>query len=174
MTKRFIIGISSCLLGNRVRYDGGHKLDLCLRDELGPLVEWMSVCPEVECGLPVPREAMQLVGGKESTRLVATESGIDHTEQLTRWLDEKLAEPAMQNLCGFVFKARSPSCGVRDALIVLSTSGASAQGAGLFAGAVLRRFPDLPVADEEQLHEPAVRDEFIRKISAYKSPKTSN
>jgi uncharacterized protein YbbK (DUF523 family) len=174
MTKRFIIGISSCLLGKRVRYDGGHKLDLCLRDELGPLVEWMPVCPEVECGLPVPREAMQLVGDKESARLIATESGVDHTEQLTRWLDEKLAERAIQNLCGFVFKARSPSCGVRDALIVLSASGAYAQGAGVFAGAVLRRFPDLPVEDEEQLHDPAVRDEFIRKISVYKSPKTSN
>ncbi len=172
MTTRFIIGISSCLLGNRVRYDGGHKLDLCIRDELGLLVEWMPVCPEVECGLPVPREAMQLVGGKESTRLVAIESGVDHTEKLTQWLHQKLEEPAIRSLCGFVFKARSPSCAVRDALIVLSASGAVAQGAGLFTEAILRRFPGLPVEDEEQLHDYAMRESFIKKISAY--ARTSN
>ncbi len=174
MKEKIKLGISACLLGKSVRYEGGHKLDHLLLATLSPMVEWVPVCPEVECGLPVPREAMQLVGNRESPRLVTIESGVDHTEQMIQWLDKKLGEPVMRNLCGFVFKARSPSCGVRDASIVLPASGASAQGAGLFAGAVLRCFPDLPVADEEQLHDPAVRNEFIRKISAYQSPKTSN
>ncbi len=166
------LGISSCLLGNRVRYDGGHKFDPFLLDALSPIVECVPVCPEVEAGLPVPREAMQLVGNRESPRLVTIESGVDRTEQLMCWIDKKLAEPAMRNLCGFVFKARSPSCGVRDAIVTVSAG--AARGAGLFAGAVLRRFPDLAVEDEERLHNSAVREAFIRRISAHLSPRTSN
>ncbi len=173
MREKIKLGISSCLLGNNVRYDGGNRLDLCLKDALGPLVEWLPVCPETESGLPVPREAMQLVGSRESPRLVTIESGVDHTQQLTRWLVEKLAGPAMRDLSGFVFKARSPSCGVRDAVVTFP-AGITARGAGLFAGAVLRRFPDLPVEDEERLHDSAVREAFIRKISAYTSLRTSN
>ncbi len=173
MRGKIRLGISSCLLGNNVRYDGENKLDLCLKEALGPLVEWVPVCPETESGLPVPREAMQLVGNRESPRLVTVESGVDHTEQLTRWLVGKLAGPAMRNLSGFVFKARSPSCGVRDAVVTVSAD-ATARGAGLFADAVLRRFPDLPVEDEERLHDSAVREAFIRKISAHTSLRTSN
>ncbi len=165
MAGKIRLGISSCLLGNRVRYDGGHKLDPCLVDELGPLVEWVPVCPETECGLSVPREAMQLVGGPESPRLVTIESRVDHTERLTRWMQGKLEEPAIRNLCGFVFKARSPSCGVRDAAVTLS-SGASVLCPGLFAAAVLRRFPHLPVEDEEHLRDDAARSVFITKIAA--------
>ncbi len=166
MNRKIKLGISSCLLGRNVRYDGGNKLDRFLIDALSSLVEWVPVCPETECGLPVPREAMQLVGHPESPRLVAIESRADHTEKLNRWIDKKLADPAMLNLCGFVFKARSPSCGVRDASIIPASSGAAVPGAGIFAGAVLRRFPDLPVEDEERLHDAAVREAFIEKISA--------
>src|SRR5512143_1734368 len=103
------LGISSCLLGENVRYDGGHKLDHYLRDTLGQFVEWVPVCPEVECGLPVPREAMRLVGDPDAPRLVTRKTGIDHTERMTKWAGRKLAQLERQNLCGFVFKARSPS-----------------------------------------------------------------
>ncbi len=166
MDGKIKLGISSCLLGNNVRYDGGHRLDRFLMDTFSPIVEWVPVCPEAESGLPVPREAMQLVGGRESPRLVAIDSRADHTEKLMRWMQVKLAEPDMAGLCGFVFKARSPSCGVRDAIII-SFCGAAAKGPGLFAGVVQRRFPGLPVEDEERLRDAAVREAFIEKISAH-------
>ncbi len=173
MNGKIKLGISSCLLGNNVRYDGSHKLDRVLLDTLSPLVEWVPVCPEVECGLPVPREAMQLMGGLESPRLVAIESRTDHTERLIRWIDKKLLDPSMLSLCGFVLKARSPSCGVHDAVVIVSPD-ATAPVAGLFAGAILRRFPSLPVEDEERLHDTAARDAFIRKISGHLNPGAAN
>ena len=82
------IGISSCLLGEEVRYDGGHKLDLYLKETLGSFVEWVPVCPEVECGLPIPREAMHLVGDPESPRLVTVRTGQDYTLQMLRWAEK--------------------------------------------------------------------------------------
>ncbi len=166
MNGKIKLGISSCLLGNSVRYDGGHKLDRFLLGTLSPLVEWVPVCPEVECGLPVPREAMQLVGGRESVRLVAIESGIDQTETLMRWVRAKLEDPEVRSLCGFVFKARSPSCGVHDAAIIMPGAGGAVQGPGLFARAVLRQYAGLPIEDEERLRDQAVRKAFIDAISA--------
>ncbi len=159
------VGISACLLGNHVRYDGGHKLDCYLRDELGQSIEWVPVCPEVESGLPVPREAMQLVAGPGGVRLVTIDTGIDHTERLAAWAQEKFAELTEQDLRGFVLKARSPSCGVYDAEL-FSISGESAGvRAGLFAEAVMTYFSSLPVEDEERLHDPAVREIFLARIS---------
>ncbi len=112
MNDRIKIGISSCLLGERVRYDGGHKLDPYLRDTLGKLVDWVPVCPEVEYGLPVPREAMHLVGTAAGVRLMTRVIGIDHTEGMTRWASRRLRELEKESLCGFIFKSRSPSCGM--------------------------------------------------------------
>ncbi len=161
------LGISSCLLGNKVRYDGGHKLDPYVRDTLGEFVQWVPVCPEVGSGLPVPREAMNLIGDPDSPQLVTILTGIDHTERIMRWVQEKLAELEKEGLCGFVFKARSPSCGVRDARIVAPSGGVAGQGAGLFAAAVVLRFPDLPVEDEDSLKDPTIRESFIERTFEY-------
>jgi uncharacterized protein YbbK (DUF523 family) len=166
MSDKIKIAISSCLLGYPVRYDGGHRLDPYLRDNLGQLVEWVPVCPEVECGLPVPREPMLIIDDGKSRRLVAMSTGIDHTVRLLMWTKKKLADLEKLDLRGFVFKARSPSCAVRDAQIVTPSGSAAGKGAGLFAEAVLRSFPSLPVHDEETLQDPAVIGGFIESICA--------
>lgn len=166
MPNKIKIGISSCLLGNNVRYDGGHKLDLSLRDTLERIVEWVAVCPEVEAGLPVPREPMQLVGEAAKPHLITIETKIDRTDDLTLWAARKLKQLEKQGISGFVFKARSPSCGVRDAQL-FSTSGDSLGGrAGLFAEIVMNLFPSLPVEDEERLRDPDIREQFLARLLA--------
>ncbi len=164
MTKKIKIGISSCLLGNNVRYDGGNKIDKYILDTFGRSVEWVPVCPEVESGMPVPREPMQLVGDAVQPRLITIESGIDRTDELTRWIEIKVRAMEQTGLRGFVFKARSPSCGVHGAEL-FSTSGTSAgRSTGLFAEAVMKSFPSLPVEDEEGLHDAARRELFLARI----------
>ena len=102
------IGISSCLLGNPVRFDGGHKRDRYITDTLGMYFDFVPVCPEVECGLPVPRESMRLVGDPASPRLIAGKSGADHTERMLDWARKRVERLAGDGLCGFIFKSKSP------------------------------------------------------------------
>jgi len=166
MKKKIKIGISSCLLGNNVRYDGGNKLDEYLIDAFGPLVEWVPICPEVEAGMPVPREPMQLVVDGFRTRLINIDTKRDRTDALRFWAEEKLKHLEQEGLRGFVFKARSPSCGVRDAARVSASGESLAAGAGLFAEAVKSRFPSLPVEDEESLRDPGTRERFMSRILA--------
>ncbi len=164
MSETVKLCISSCLLGNNVRYDGGNKLDQYLMDALGPVVEWVPVCPEVEAGLPVPREPMQLVADGPRTRLITVETKQDRTGVLFHWLETKMKQLEQEGIRGFVLKARSPSCGVGDAEL-FSVSGESVgKRTGLFAEAVRVHFPSLPVEDEERLRNPAVRDEFLARI----------
>jgi uncharacterized protein YbbK (DUF523 family) len=164
MPKKIKIGISSCLLGNNVRYDGGNKLDKYILDTFGRSVEWVPVCPEVESGMLVPREPMQLVGDAIKPRLITIESKIDWTDGLTRWIEIKVREMEQSGLRGFVFKARSPSCAVHGAEL-FTTSGTSAgRSTGLFAEAVMRSFPSLPVEDEERLHDAGTRELFLARI----------
>jgi len=162
------LGISSCLLGNKVRYDGGHKLDHFLTDTLGAYVDWVSVCPEVESGLSVPREAMHLVGDPEAPRLVTIRSGVDHSSRMRRWADKKVTALAAEDLCGFVFKSRSPSSGMRGVKIYSQEGMPVGTGSGIFAKAFQDRFPLLPVEDEGRLHDPALRENFIERIFVYK------
>jgi len=166
MSTKIKIGASSCLLGNAVRYDGGHKLDPYLRDILGRLVEWVPICPEVEAGLTVPREPMQLSGDPAAPRLLTIQTGIDHTERLAQWAQARLVRLEKEELCGFVFKARSPSCGVHDTQIAASYGRTAGPGPGLFAAAFMLRFPSLPVEDEERLRVVSIREGFIKSILA--------
>jgi uncharacterized protein YbbK (DUF523 family) len=162
MPGKIKIGISSCLLGNNVRYDGGHKLDVYLRDILGQIVEWVPVCPEVEAGLSVPREPMQLYGDPSAPRLITIGTRTDRTDDLMRLIEKKLPQ-LEQGIQGFVFKARSPSCAVRDAPRYSPAEEIVDVRAGLFAEAVIRRFPSMPVEDEERLRDPDIRDAFIER-----------
>ena len=131
------LGISSCLLGNSCRYDGAHKLDYYLKDAFGKFVDWIPVCPEVECGLGVPREAMHLVGAPESPRLVTGNSNIDYTEKMLKWAKGKLGQLEKEKLCGFVFKNNSPSCGLNSVL--------SKKGVGVFTKEFSGYFKLMPV-----------------------------
>jgi uncharacterized protein YbgA (DUF1722 family)/uncharacterized protein YbbK (DUF523 family) len=162
------LGISSCLLGEKVRYDGGHKLDHFLTDTLGAYVDWVPVCPEVESGLSVPREAMHLVGDPGAPRLVTIRSGVDHTVRMNRWANKKVTSLAVLDLCGFVFKSRSPSSGLRGVKIYSPEGMPVGTGSGLFAKAFQDRFPLLPVEDEGRLHDPALRENFIERIFVYR------
>ncbi|MBW1989082.1 MAG: DUF523 and DUF1722 domain-containing protein [Deltaproteobacteria bacterium] len=164
MPENIRLGISSCLLGNPVRYNGGHKLDRCLRDELGKYVDWVPVCPEVECGLGVPREAMHLTGDPAAPRLVTSRTGVDHTERMLSWASRRLDELEAEGLCGFVFKSRSPSSGMRGVKVYTKAGMPSKTGPGLFAGAFMERFPLLPVEDEDRLKDPILRENFIERI----------
>ena len=161
------IGISSCLLGEKVRYDGGHRLDHYLRETLGQYVEWVPVCPEVEFGLPVPREAMHLVGTAEGPRLVTTRTGLDHTDGMKRWAARRLDQLAKEDLCGFIFKSRSPSSGMRGVKVYNSRGIPARTGVGIFAGAFMARFPLMPVEDDDRLQDPALRENFIERVFVF-------
>jgi uncharacterized protein YbgA (DUF1722 family)/uncharacterized protein YbbK (DUF523 family) len=165
MNNRIKLGISSCLLGNKVRYDGQHKYDSWLVEELGPYVEFVPVCPEVECGLPVPREAMRLVGNPENPRLVTVNTKVDHTDRMLSFCTGKIAQLKDENLCGFVFKSKSPSSGMERVKVYPEKGGAAAKtGVGLFAREFMRTFPGLPVEEEGRLHDPDLRENFIERI----------
>jgi len=158
------LGISTCLLGEPVRYDGGHKRDRFLTDTFGRWVEWVPVCPEVECGLGIPRPAMRLVGDPESPRLVVIKTGEDHTARMRAWAKKRLDLLAREDLCGFVFKSKSPSSGMERVRVYTRKGTPAGTGSGLFARAFMDRFPLLPAEDEGRLHDAGIRENFIERI----------
>ena len=162
------IGISACLLGERVRYDGGHRLDRYITETLGQYFEWVPVCPEVEYGLPVPREAMHLTGNAESPRLVTIRTGIDHTEGMMKWTEKKLGELGRAELCGFISKSRSPSSGIGGVTIYTASGIPGGRGAGIFGGAFIQHFPLVPVIDDGRLHDPALRENFVERVFLFR------
>lgn len=166
--KKLKLGISTCLLGENVRYDGGHKLDHYLKETLGRYVEWVPVCPEVEMGLPVPREAMRLVGRPSSPGLVTARSGIDYTGRMVQWAEGRLHELEEQGLCGFIFKSGSPSSGMRGVKVYGESGIPSRAGVGIFARAFMGKFPLLPVEDDGRLQDPQLRENFIGRVFVYR------
>ena len=162
------IGISSCLLGQKVRYDGGHKLDRYIRDTLGLHLQFVPVCPEVECGLPVPRQTMRLVGDVDAPRLVTTLTGIDHTQRMHDWAARRVRELEKEDLCGFIFKKDSPSSGMSRVKIYGEGGSVKRIGSGLFARVFMERNPRIPVEDDGRLHDPQIRENFIERIFALK------
>ncbi|PKN46229.1 MAG: DUF1722 domain-containing protein [Deltaproteobacteria bacterium HGW-Deltaproteobacteria-17] len=159
---RIRIGVSSCLLGNPVRFDGGHKLDHWMVDVLARHVEFVPVCPEVECGLGVPREAMHLAGDPASPRLVTVRSGVDLTDRMLDFSRRRVEALAGEDLCGFIFKSDSPSSGM-ERVKVYGAPGSSPlkRGVGLFARCFMERFPLIPVEEEGRLNDPTLRENFI-------------
>jgi len=167
---RIRVGISACLLGQEVRYDGGHKRCRPVTDTLGRIFEWVPVCPEVELGLGVPRETLRLEGRAGSPRLVFRDTGGDITDRMNAWSRRRLKHLERLDLSGFVLKSRSPSCGMSR--VKVFTAGApgrpSLRGVGLFARVLMDRFPLLPVEEEGRLSERAARDGFVERVLAYR------
>ena len=162
------LGISRCLLGDQVRYDGGHKRDHFLSDVLGRYVEWVPVCPEVEAGLGTPREAMRLVGNPHHPRLMTITTKQDHTQALEAMIDERLDSLRTQDLSGFVFKRGSPSCGVERVRVYTAHGMPSHSTTGIFAKAFMEQFPLIPVEEEGRLSDPALRENFIERVFCYR------
>ena len=162
------IGISACVLGEKVRFDGGHKRDAFINETLAPLVTFISVCPEVEIGLGTPRESLRLIRSEDGARMVARKSGSDHTVEMRNYARRKTRELARLDLCGFILKKDSPSCGM-DRVRVYDHSGApSRTGRGLFAAGLMNSLPDLPVEEEGRLRDPRLRENFFERVFAYR------
>ena len=167
MTEKIKIGVSSCLLGNPVRYDGGHKHDRYITDMLSQYFEFIPVCPEVECGLSVPRETMRLVGDPENPRLLTTRTGVDLTGQMLKFCDRKIKELETAALCGFIFKKDSPSSGLYRVKVYGESGPAQRSGRGLFAAAFADHFPLLPLEEEGRLNDSTLRENFIERVFCY-------
>ncbi len=168
MEMKIRLGISACLLGEEVRYDGGHKLDRYLTDTLGRFVEYVPVCPEVEAGFGVPREAMHLEGDLNAPRLVTRRTKRDLTDPMLEWAKKRVLELEAQDLCGFIFKSRSPSSGMERIPVYNEKGMPVKKGVGLFARIFMDHFPLLPVEDEGRLHDPKLRENFIECVFVFK------
>lgn len=160
------IGVSACLLGHKVRYDGGHKHDRYITDTLGRFFRFLPVCPEVECGMTIPREAMRLEGDPACPRLVTNRSRIDRTDQMLSYCDWRVRELGNEELCGFIFKKNSPSSGLFRVKVYSAGGMPAKTGSGLFAAATARHFPLLPLEEEGRLNDPAIRENFIERVFA--------
>ncbi|MEP6601423.1 MAG: DUF523 domain-containing protein [Nitrospirota bacterium] len=168
MTRKTLrIGISQCLLGDKVRYDGGHKCDSFLIEALGRDVDWVPVCPEVELGLGTPREPIRLVGDPRAPRLVTITTGIDHTDAMNRFARRRIGQLEALDLSGYVFKADSPSCGITQ-VPLFNQDIETNNGIGLFARAFIEYFPLIPIEEESRLHDSQAVNRFLERVLAYR------
>lgn len=158
------LGVSTCLLGENVRFDGGHKHDVYLTDILAKFVEWVPVCPEVEIGLGTPRESLHLAGDPESPRLVTTKTKIDHTDAMRKFAHTKIAQLQRLNLNGYILKKDSPSCGMERVRVYAEKGMPARNGVGLFAQALMEQMPTLPIEEEGRLNDAKLRENFIVRV----------
>ena len=164
---RIRIGISACLLGHEVRFDGGHTRDRYVTDTLSEYFEWVPVCPEVEFGLGTPRETIQLVQVDDDVRLRFTKSNVDLTRRMRNFARKRAAQLASTSLRGYILKKNSPSCGMERVKVHQAKGPAKRYGRGLFAEALLDRFPHLPVEEEGRLRDPRLRENWVERVFAY-------
>lgn len=168
MEEKVKIGISSCLLGNPVRWNAGHKLDRYLTNILGQFVEYVPVCPEVEAGFGVPRESVRLVGDPEDPRMITFKSKKDLTNQMKRWAKKRVKELEKEDLCGYIFKSDSPSSGMIRVKVYSEKGMPRKVGVGMFARAFMDHFPRIPCEDDGRLRNAAIRENFIERIFTLK------
>lgn len=166
------IGISSCLLGEKVRFDGGHKHERFLTDTVGRFVQFVPVCPEVDIGLGTPREAIHLERRSDGVHLVGSRSGADHTAAMRRYAERKITEIGRLDLCGYILKKDSPTCGMERVRVVGSDGQRTRDGRGLFAQVLMERMPLLPVEEEGRLNDPQLRENFFERVFAFRRLKT--
>lgn len=162
------IGVSSCLLGEPVRYDGGHKHDRYLTGTLARLVEFVPVCPEVEVGLGTPRPTLRLLDRGDGVRLVTPATGEDVTDRMLAYARRRVEALRALDLSGYVLKSKSPSCGM-ERVKVYDANGIPGRGeAGLYAATLMEKMADLPVEEEGRLNDPTLRENFFERVFARK------
>lgn len=158
------LGVSSCLLGEMVRYDGGHCRDKFVTEMLGPLVRWESICPEMGIGMGTPRPTIRLSEDGGQIRLVESRNGIDHTDAMKVYSRRKLEQVNPDQLDGYIFKKNSPTCGLHRIAVYKGEMKAHKKGTGIFAQIVRDQFPDLPVEEEGRLNDARLREGFVEQI----------
>jgi len=161
------VGISSCLLGQKVRFDGGHKQDRYIKDILGAYFRFVPVCPELEVGMGVPREAVRLTGLPESPAMIGIKSGRDWTDNMNQYARKRVSQSDLAGLYGYILKKDSPSCGMERVKVYEKSKMPVRSGRGLFAAALIDRFPLLPIEEEGRLNDPSIRENFIERVFAY-------
>lgn len=157
------LGISSCLLGEKVRYDGGHRWDRFITETMGRYIEFVPVCPEVGCGLGIPREPLRLVGNPDAPRLMTEKTKKDYTQRMKLWAHKRVAELKKEKICGFIFKSNSPCCGIQQVKVYNKDDVPLEQGVGLFAKTVMEHLSLIPVEDNDRLHVQEILDNFIKR-----------
>lgn len=162
--KKIRMGVSACLMGEKVRYDGQHKLDRYLTDTLSKWIEFVPVCPEFELGLGVPRETMRLEGAPEAPRLMTGKTRRDLTEPMLKWCHQRVRELEQEDLCGFIFKSKSPSSGMERVKVYQKNGMPVNKGRGIFANAFMQHYPLLPVEEEGRLHDVVLRENFFDRV----------
>ena len=167
MSDKIRIGVSSCLLGNQVRFDGGHKRNEFVTDVFGQFVEFVPVCPEVEIGMGTPRESIALRRQDGELRLLGNRSGADFTAKMKSYADKRTRALGAEDLSGYILKKDSPSCGMERVRVYAGNGMPSRDGVGMFAAALMRRSPNLPVEEEGRLTDPKLRENFVERVFAY-------
>ena len=162
------VGISSCLLGMKVRFDGGHKHDRFLTGKLGKYFDWVAVCPEIEIGMGTPRENVRLVGDINNPKMIAPKSGSDYTEKMLNYADTRLEKLRSSDLSGYILKKDSPSCGMERVRVYDHNNVPQKNGIGIFARKLMEAFPLLPIEEEGRLNDPLLRENFIARVFAYR------
>jgi uncharacterized protein YbgA (DUF1722 family)/uncharacterized protein YbbK (DUF523 family) len=161
------VGISACLLGQKVRFDAGHKRDRYITDVLAPFFQFVPVCPELEIGMGVPREAVRLEGPSDDPRMVGTRSGEDWTRRMNDYSERRVRQDDLQKLRGYILKKDSPSCGMERVKVYSSSGIPTRSGRGLYAAYLMEQYPLLPVEEEGRLTDARIRENFIERVFAY-------
>lgn len=159
------VGISACVLGQPVRFDSGHKISHFVTKELAQFFDFVSVCPEVGMGLPVPRPTIRLMSDEERISLVETkDASQDHTAALLDYSDKKIEQLQEQNLAGYIVCAKSPTCGMERVKVYNVNGGAEKNGVGLYTQQLMQRMPWLPIEEDGRLNDPVLRENFVARV----------
>jgi uncharacterized protein YbgA (DUF1722 family)/uncharacterized protein YbbK (DUF523 family) len=161
------VGISTCLLGQKVRFDGGHKRDRLITDILGEYFRFLPVCPELEVGMGVPREAVRLEGSPEAPRMIGNKTGEDWTDRMNSYSRKRVRERDIGELSGYILKNRSPSCGMERVKLYITDKNVQRVTSGLYAKALMEQYPLMPIEEEGRLHDVPLRENFIVRVFAY-------
>lgn len=166
--EKIYVGVSSCLLGEKVRWNGDHKQHRYIKDTLSQFFTWTPICPEVDVGMGVPRETVSLYDDPNNPKMLGNKSGVDWTAKMNAYATKRTKELGDFDLCGYIFKSKSPSCGFERVPVYLEPGSSSIRrGRGMFADALIKRFPLIPVEDEGRLNDPKIRENFIVRVFSY-------